>query len=878
MRFLLLALVLAAGVSAAVVRDSSGAPVPGARIEIAGDTAVLFDAAADATGAFDWPELPSGRYRLRVTAPGLAPRNEVFDPERAPGELTLHPDSVRSEVAVTAIRGTVEEAPASVYLTATVEREQLLSRPLPTIGNALEQLPGILVQQSTSAQVSPFLRGLTGYQVLNLIDGVRFNNSTFRSGPNQYLAFIEPSHAQRVEAILGPAGTQYGSDALGGAIHIATHESRFTAPHLQTHGEFTAAGATGDFSSAGSARATISSERAFLLFGASGRRHNDLRAGQGYDSRNVFNRLFGIRLHQLDPAAGARQQDSGFSQYGLQAKLALRLRPAQFATIYYQRGVQHGVRAYKDLLGGLGRLQSAFAPQHLNWLHGRYEKLAVGFVDSLSATASLNSQTDGSVRQNLHATDPITTDRNRVNAYGYTVQATTHRDTRLLATFGADVYDEHIRSARDVLNPRTGAITRSRPQYPDRSRYTNPGVFAQASYELTSHLRASAGIRFTGVRFATVSEPDFGVPGLSQWFRDTTFHTSLRWQAAGPFGLHAVVSRGFRAPNLNDLGALGLNDLGFEIPASDAIPGGALLSTSGGEGALPAGARLRPLRPESLMNYEFGARFTIRRLYARVQLFDAELHNPIVRRTLLFTSAPAQLAGLPVTAIAPTPAQRAAGVVTVATSLDPRAVKAFVNDGRARYYGVESLVRYSFAPRWSLEANYSFLAGRELDPNRNIRRLPPQTGAATLRYIPSGRRPWFEISLAAAGSQDRLSGGDIDDERIGASRRRRDIADFFAGSRVQPLVDPAGVFTPTGETLLQIQSRVLPGVDDNTRVPLYSSTAGWATLAIRSGIPFGERWQALAAVENLLDRNYRVHGSGVDAPGATAYLSIAYRF
>jgi outer membrane receptor protein involved in Fe transport len=244
------------------------------------------------------------------------------------------------------------------------------------------------------------------------------------------------------------------------------------------------------------------------------------------------------------------------------------------------------------------------------------------------------------------------------------------------------------------------------------------------------------------------------------------------------------------------------------------------------------------------------------------------------------------LAGLPVTPIPQTAAQRVQGVVAVATQVDPRAVKSFVNDGRARYYGVETVVRYIVASRWTAEGNYSYILGRDLNPNRNIRRLPPQMGSATVRYTMPRRRAWVEMSMTAAGVQNRLNGGDRDDERIGASFRRRDIADFFQGSRVAPYLN-GSVFLPTGETLAQIQDRVLPTgrevngvlvVNENTRVPLYLSTAGWTTLNVRSGVPLGERWQIMASVENMLDRNYRFHGSGVDAPGASAYLAMIYRF
>ena len=59
---------------------------------------------------------------------------------------------------------------------------------------------------------------------------------------------------------------------------------------------------------------------------------------------------------------------------------------------------------------------------------------------------------------------------------------------------------------------------------------------------------------------------------------------------------------------------------------------------------------------------------------------------------------------------------------------------------------------------------------------------------------------------------------------------------------------------------------------------LFTSTAGWLRLDIRGGRDIGERWHLSGAVENLLDRNYRVHGSGMDSAGANAYLSLQLRW
>jgi hemoglobin/transferrin/lactoferrin receptor protein len=892
----------------------SGDPVMYAVLSVHNSTGVALETVGtDNHGRFSFRKLPSGSYLLKIVSNDEQVQqfvvqilSEALPETMLPLSLTFNPTILRGEITVTAKRGEIAEAASATPIVSVIEADNFQARPLATIGNALDTSAGVMVQQSTFGQVSPFLRGLTGYQVLNLMDGIRFNNATFRSGPNQYLAFIEPSQVQRIEAMLGPASSEYGSDALGGAIQLATLTPEFGGRNwLRVNGEVQTFAASADASAGTEAKISVGSERLAWLVGGNWRRHNDLRAGGGNDSRHVFNRFFGLSNDVIRGLIGSRQQDTGFDQFGGFTKLAARLSQTQNLTLWFQRSQMDGVRGYKDLWGGLGRLRSDFDPQTLQFFYARYEKLKLGFLDSFNTTFSVNSQADGSARQGLRSTDRIIRDDSRVNVFGYAAQATTHIGKRQAVVFGSEIYDEHVSATRDETDPANGIPIERRALYPNGSRYTTFGAFGHDSIDLIrGKLRASLGGRYTRIRFQTFADKNrdaagrsFGVIDSLQTFDDLTFNANLSWQMTSKLALHFLTGRGFRAPNLNDLGALGLNDLGFEIPSEAAATAGALIGSSDGEGVGTNGRKVSSLRAETLFNYEFGATFRTRRFYFRAQVFDAELKDPIVRRTLLFPAAnvPSQLAGIAVTPIAQTAAQRAQNVVSVAMSLDPRAVKSFVNEGAARYYGLESLIRYAISPRWSAEANYSFLVGRELNPNRNIRRLPPQQGFAALRFQPTGKL-WMELSGNFSGAQNRLSGGDLTDERIGAARRRRDITDFFQGSLAQPFIQPGAdgirgtaddVFAPTGETAAQIRNRVLPigatinGVliaDDNSRAPLYTSTAGFAGLNFRSGLVVHENITLTLALMNFTDRNYRVHGSGVDAPGVNLFIGLKFSF
>ena len=103
-----------------------------------------------------------------------------------------------------------------------IDRRQLAERIPVEMFDAMQNEVGVVMQRTQRGSAAPFIRGLTGQQVLILVDGIRLNNATFRSGPNQFLNTIDPGMVEHIEVIRGPQAVLYGSDALGGVINVVT--------------------------------------------------------------------------------------------------------------------------------------------------------------------------------------------------------------------------------------------------------------------------------------------------------------------------------------------------------------------------------------------------------------------------------------------------------------------------------------------------------------------------------------------------------------------------------------------------------------------------------------------------------------------------------
>ena len=97
-----------------------------------------------------------------------------------------------------------------------------------TTADLLEKKGGVSVQRSQLGGGSPNIRGFEANRVLLMIDGVRLNNAIYRSGHLQNIITVDEFILNDIEVIFGPSSVLYGSDAIGGTVHMKTKELYFS--------------------------------------------------------------------------------------------------------------------------------------------------------------------------------------------------------------------------------------------------------------------------------------------------------------------------------------------------------------------------------------------------------------------------------------------------------------------------------------------------------------------------------------------------------------------------------------------------------------------------------------------------------------------------
>lgn len=581
-----------------------------------------------------------------------------------------------------------------------------------TTPQALRELPSVLVQETAPGQGSPFLRGFTGYQNLLLIDGVRLNNSTFRSGPNQYWSTIDPWSLDRIEVLRGPASTLYGSDAIGGTVQVFTRSpSSYQASGVRYGGSL--------FGRYASAEDAIGA-RAEVQVGIT---HSDgLRTGVllGGDAR-AFGEVEGGRATGLQP-------ETDHDETAFDFKVEHWLAPHTKLVLLHQEMAQDNVpRTHATIFGesfggttvGTDLRRDLDQNRRLTYL--QYHRTHMdGPVQGVRASVSWHTQRE--LEERITNTSSQRAQAFEVGTVGAFLQLDSDLGTFGKLTYGVDWYHDNVNSwFRRVGTPQASDPIQG--QVANDASYDLYGVFVQDVVSFSRDVELQLGVRYTGAQMDadSVRDPAGNKIAISDDWDSVAANAHLRIGIVEHWQMYGGVSQGFRTPSLSDLTS-------FDVARS-------------GEQEVPTPG----LDPEHYIGYEVGTKVRTGRLTSQLAYYYTDIEDQILRF--------------------PTGAVNA--------SNQPIVTKANVGEGYVQ--GLELQYDWEFLTRTSLFGTNSWQYGRVSNFNQNgtqrgeefVSRLMPFTSLIGLRWEDAEGRFHAETMVVRAEDAEKTSAGDNrDTQRI----------------------------------------------------------------------------------------------------------------
>ena len=273
--------------------DSSGKPVAGAQVSIVDHSG---SARTDGEGRFTLVPDP----KLPATLIVIGSRGELFPPiyiERLEDTIALLPAFRESVTVSTGATPNIEGTPAAAPV--IVGAEEIEQRKPAHIAEAIATTPGIALRGEGPPAV-PVVRGLAGGRTLLLIDDARIVAER-RAGPSA--TFLDPLTLGSIEISRGPGSVAYGSDAIGGVIHMRPRDPVFGQPEVR-YDAWASFGASPAVSAAIEASGDVLGGSVLASFHA--RRAGDAEDGSGVTIANSEYRDRGVLLRYVRDAAWGR--------------------------------------------------------------------------------------------------------------------------------------------------------------------------------------------------------------------------------------------------------------------------------------------------------------------------------------------------------------------------------------------------------------------------------------------------------------------------------------------------------------------------------------------------------------------------------------------
>ena len=573
---------------------------------------------------------------------------------------------------------------ANPFIVSSIAAKQIQQNGARTTPEALMGVSGVFLQKTNHGGGSAFIRGLTGNQTLLVIDGIRINNATFRYGPNQYLNTIDMFTIKKIDILKGIGAIEYGSDAMGGVIQMETKQNT-----LKNFGKL-----------------YLSNTSKFLMHQMESTNRTEVQFAQ-----KKWDFIGGISLKKYGDIWGGgnigKQIPTGYSEKNYDLKTKIKIDNKQDITISSQNTTQKNIPIYHKILLENFRVNQMDDQIHnLHYVKYKY-KGNNKLLDELIVNTSIQRSIENRSIQKNNAVI-IRNENDTIHTTCITAEIISKPTNFWIINTGFDYYKDRVYSIASELNTSTSNQILKRGLYHNKSVYNNSSLFS-IHYITVGKFKMIAGIRYNFLNIK-ITDTDLGNIALKPSALVTNF--GISYQANKNNAVFGSFTSGYRAPNIDDLGTLGIVDFRYEIPSYD-------------------------LKPEKSLNVEIGYKYNSPKRNFTVSMFNMQLKDIIAR------------------------------VIVDGKVINGYNVYNKKNIESSYIKGAEFSYSQVLHSGFVLQTNATYTYGQNVSKNEPMRRIPPFFGQTSIAWNHKN------ITLACrhqfAGNQKRLAKGDVDDNRIGKS-------------------------------------------------------------------------------------------------------------
>ncbi len=582
------------------------------------------------------------------------------------------------------------------------------------VGDLLINTGNTFVQKSQQGGSSPVIRGFEASRVLLVMDGIRMNNAIYRAGHLQNIITVDQNMLERVEVLYGPSSTLYGSDALGGVVHMRTLPAQYASGDklFVTGSAFTRCSSANDEKTV-HADLNLGGKKIAWLQSFTYSSFGDMKMGSKYpDDYPSFGRrdsliaFFGFKDSVIANDDKEVQKFSGFRQWDLLEKLKFNTGNVSHTLNFQYSNTTHVPRydRLQDKRNFGGSMGTTL--RYAEWFYGPQKRLLaayelgadnLGIFDNLRVNIHFQDIEESRQQREYRRYDRFDSRMENVNVWGFVVDGRKTFGSNVI-NVGIDGQLNDVTSVATRTNLNTGAVSALDTRYPDGENQVNYfGLYCQ-------HQRKSKSGKWIlndGIRFQTVSLRS-NVVNNSFFNLPVTNYEQNNFSVTGNIGIVYIpnensryalnLASGFRSPNIDDL----VKVFDFSVAKRVYVPNA-------------------DIDPE----YTYNIDFTMSHVLAKK--FRVELNGFYTIFRNAITSAPFKLNGQD----------------SILYNGVMSAVYANQNVNKAQLYGFNANARFDFTQALSLSSTISYTHGRieKFDGTESPQdHIPPVFGKTSLDY------------------------------------------------------------------------------------------------------------------------------------------------